>query len=114
MVHARAIVRDQLQAVACAGDQGSVDVVGHGRDQHVAIGHRSGELLARQLGVGAVVVRIEQRLHPVHERVRQLAGDDDLRVRTAACVDHADGLAKALVPVNVSSPSRGRRGFNFG
>jgi hypothetical protein len=108
MVHARAVIGDQAKAIARAGDQRGVDIVGHGRDQHVAIGHRGGQLVAAELGIAVVVGRVEQRRHTVHDRIGEFARDDHLGVGAApgvgpaigAWIGHDCGLANVIHGVN--------------
>ena len=102
MVHARAVIGDQLQPLAGAFDQARIDVVGHGRHEHIGVGHGRRELRLVHRRVAAIVRRIEQLLHAPHHHIRKLAGDDNLRVRNASHFGHESGLAKRFALVNGS------------
>ena len=92
MVHTRAEIGDQLQPFACVSDQVGIDVVGDGRDQHIAIGHRSFKRGAVHLLVHAVQRCVEQLGHARHYGIGQLARYDHLGVghpgQLASCVRH--------------------------
>ncbi|GAA3262894.1 hypothetical protein GCM10020258_27690 [Sphingomonas yabuuchiae] len=96
MVHARAEIGDQLQARSGIRDQVGIDRIGDGRDQHVAIGHGGGQLLAAELFVALVELCLEQRGHPLHHGIGQFAGDDHPGVQAAAWIDHDHRIAASL------------------
>ncbi len=79
MVHARAVIGDELQPLAGARDQRRVEIVGDGGHQHVAILHRRGQFGAAHPGVGGVEPDVEQLGHARLRLVGQGAGDDDAR-----------------------------------
>ena len=79
MVDPRAEVRNQLQPVARGAQHVSVDLVGHRRHQHVAIGDRSFELVGCERMVVCRKRDVEQFGHARLDMRHQLAGDDDAR-----------------------------------
>ena len=80
MIDAAAEAGDQAQPVGRAFDQRRVDLVGDGRDQHVAFGHGAGHCRAIHRRIGDIEARVEQFGHARFHIGRQAARDDDARL----------------------------------
>ena len=79
IVDAVAEIGDQLQVRPGLGEERGVDLVGHGRHQHVGGLHRLDQLGRRQRLVVDVEPGVEELAHARLDHVRQAAGDDDDR-----------------------------------
>jgi hypothetical protein len=60
--------------------EAAVDMVGHGRHQHVGGLHRLGQFFLREGVIVLIEAGVEQLLHPQLYRSWQFAGDDDLQL----------------------------------
>ena len=74
VIHTRAEIGDHLQLVAGRGDQGAVDGVGNGRDQHIGPLHRRLQRSAVHGSVGQIQFGVEQFAHARFDCVGQPSG----------------------------------------
>ena len=79
MVNARAERRDELQIRAGTVDQRGIEIVGHGRNQNLGLGHRLREFALAERMVVEIEPAVEQLHHARFDLVGQFARDDHER-----------------------------------
>jgi hypothetical protein len=80
IVHTGAELGDQAELLSRPREEAAVDMVGHGRHQHVGGLHRLGQFFLREGVIVLIEAGVEQLLHPQLYRSWQFAGDDDLQL----------------------------------
>ncbi len=99
MIDAAAEAGDQLQAFRRKVNEGRVDLIRHGRHQHVALRHRPGQRRAVHGHVADIEHSVEQFRHPCLDIGRQAACHDDARLGGTRFLGHDQPLFLAMAVV---------------